>query len=45
MPDLARENEDWDHDSEDEDHPDPGQIKYWDILCTILKLHTKLLAI
>ena len=39
MPDLARENEDWDHDSEDhdEDHPDPGKIKYWDILCTILK--------
>ena len=31
------ENEDWDHDSEDhdEDHPDPGKIKYWDILCTI----------
>ena len=35
MPDLARENEDWD--SEDEDHPDPGKIKYWDILYTILK--------
>ena len=39
MPDLARENEYWDHDSEDhgEDHPDPGKIKYWDILYTILK--------
>ena len=33
MPDLARENEDWDHDSEDhdEDYPDPGKIKYWHI--------------
>ena len=31
LPDLARENEDWDR--KDEDHPDPGKIKYWDILC------------
>ena len=34
LPDLARENEDWDR--KDEDHPDPGKIKYWEILCTIL---------
>ena len=39
MQDLALENEDWDHDSEDhdEDHPDPGKIKYWDIMYNIEK--------
>ena len=39
LPDLARDNEDWDRagDPEAEDQPDPGELQYWDISSTILK--------